>query len=525
MVANIFLNGMKCATDVDAHVLYCPVGAEAGRPLTARFSTDVPATRILVDGQPLGRDGSVVVDDWQGEHTLAINSGNASDAWQLVFTTLPVVELLSTGTPSSVYSPGTIRIIDPLARTDGQEVSEFSCQLRYRGATSQGYEKKSFAVKLFDADGEDLDANVLGIREENSWILDAAAVDVSRMRNRALFDIWNEMARLPYGSQGRNGTKGDYVELLLNGRYHGLYCLSDKIDRKLLDLKKSTADRTRGLLYKCTTWGGASGLSFYEEAAMDTVVWNAWELRHPEDYPSESVWQPLADLVDFCRDDLRPDEEWLADLPGWFYEENLRQFLVFSMAFHLRDNLFKNTYLSCYNNEVGHRFLFTPWDLDASVGRNWDGKLFDYMAGWELPLRVQPYCRLLSASDSGFLEACASEWYSLCGTTLSPQHVEEVFRDYADRLVVSGAWRRERERWNGNPVELPEEPGEEIDYMMDWYARNCRQMQSLLPVPTGIGQLLTTEAGKREIFGLDGRRMPAAPSRGCYIEDGKKRVR
>lgn len=210
------------------------------------------------------------------------------------------------------------------------------------------------------------------------------------MRNRALFDIWNEMARLPYGSQGRNGTKGDYVELLLNGRYHGLYCLSDKIDRKLLDLKKSTADRTRGLLYKCTTWGGASGLSFYEEAAMDTVVWNAWELKHPEDYPSESVWQPLADLVDFCRDDLL---------------------------------------------------------------------------------------------------------------------------------------RRERERWNGNPVELPEEPGEEIDYMMDWYARNCRQMQSLLPVPTGIGPLRTTEAGKREIFGLDGRRMPAAPSHGFYIEDGKKRVR
>lgn len=525
MMANIFLDGMKCATDVDAHVLYCPVSAEAGRPLLARFSTDAPATRILVDGQSLGRDGSIVVDDWQGEHTLAISSGNASDTWRLVFTTLPVVELSSTGTPSSVYSSGTIRIIDPLARTDGQEVSEFSCQLRYRGASSMSYEKKSFAVKLFDADGEDLDANVLGIREENSWILDAAAVDVSRMRNRALFDIWNEMARLPYGSQGRNGTKGDYVELLLNGRYHGLYCLSDKIDRKLLELKKSTADRTRGLLYKCTAWGGASGLSYYEEAEMDSPSWNKWELKHPEDYPSEATWQPLADLVDFCRDDLRSDEDWLADFPEWFYEDNVRHYLIFFMTFNLADNLFKNTYLSCYNNEAGHRFLFTPWDLDASIGRYWDGTLWDAAPGWYLPLLVQPYCRLLSASGSGFFADFSSEWYSLYGTTLSPQHVEEVFRNYADRLVSSGAWRRERKRWNGNPVELPEDPGEEIDYMMDWYANNCRQMQTLLSVPVGIGPLRTTEAGKQEIFGLDGRRLPAAPSRGFYIEGGKKRMR
>lgn len=98
------------------------------------------------------------------------------------------------------------------------------------------YDKKSLAVRLVDGRGDDLDANVLGIREENSWILDAMAIDRIRMRNRICFDIWNSMSSTPYdtGYDNRNGTDGVFVELFLNGEYWGLYCLSDKVDRKLL---------------------------------------------------------------------------------------------------------------------------------------------------------------------------------------------------------------------------------------------------------------------------------------------------
>lgn len=523
--AEVSFNGTRCVADVDAGVLYCPVKAEPGRPVEVSFSVSAPSMTICFDGQPLPQGGNVTVGNWQEDHTLTVDRDGLADSWRVVFTTLPVVELSSTGNLSAEYSPGTIRIVDPLARTDGQVDITFSCQQRYRGASSMFNEKKSFAVKLFDAAGEDLDAPVLGIREENSWILDAAVRDVSRMRNRVLFDLWNEMSCLPYGSQSRNGTKGDYVEFVLDGRYHGLYCLSDKIDRKLLDLKKSTADRMRGLLYKCASWGTAVYLSSYDEAPMDVASWNGWELKHPEDFPSETTWQPLADLIDFCADSTRFDREWLAEVPTRFYEDNLRQYIIFAIAFCLRDNLFYNTYLSCRNYEVDRRLLITPWDLDFTLGRHGNGNKLDYiLTPKDFLESTALYRRLLFETDGSFIEDVARELYELYGTTLSPQHLEEAFQAYAARLVSSGAWRRERERWGGNPVELPEDPQEEIDFMMSWYVRNCAQVRTLIPVPTGIGPLRAVPA-KQDIYSLDGRRLPVPPSRGFYIEGGRKRMR
>ena len=86
------------------------------------------------------------------------------------------------------YIKGEITIYDKEKRTEDNELANFFCKVRYRGSSSLKYDKKSLAIKLIDVEGEDLDANVFGIRKENDWILDAMAIDRIRMRNRVLFD-------------------------------------------------------------------------------------------------------------------------------------------------------------------------------------------------------------------------------------------------------------------------------------------------------------------------------------------------
>ena len=169
------------------------------------------------------------------------------------------------------YIPGHIVICDHEMRTEGKLFASFDCKIRYRGASSLKYEKKSFAIKLLDSDGEDLDANIFGIRKENDWILDAMAIDRIRMRNRVCFDIWNEISRTPYPTDfdNRNGTLGYFVEVYLNGEYHGLYCMTDKIDRKLLGLKKAKelsdgSPYVRGVLYKGEAWTDATSMRGYD---------------------------------------------------------------------------------------------------------------------------------------------------------------------------------------------------------------------------------------------------------------------
>ena len=59
------------------------------------------------------------------------------------------------------YTGASIEIVDPMMRTDGNVISVFACKVKYRGKYSSYLNKKSFAVKLLDDDGNSCDANIL----------------------------------------------------------------------------------------------------------------------------------------------------------------------------------------------------------------------------------------------------------------------------------------------------------------------------------------------------------------------------
>ena len=105
-------------------------------------------------------------------------------------------------------------------------------------------------------DGErDVDLPGLG-RTVDKCNLDAAAVDRSHFRNRLAMDLFNSYSRLPYPTayDGRHGINGSYVEVWTEGRYSGLYCLTDRVNRKLLGGKKMKNGTLRGIVYKCKSY-------------------------------------------------------------------------------------------------------------------------------------------------------------------------------------------------------------------------------------------------------------------------------
>ncbi|MDO5490650.1 MAG: hypothetical protein Q4F52_11205, partial [Bacteroidaceae bacterium] len=85
--------------------------------------------------------------------------------------------------------------------------------------------------------------------------------------------------------------------------------MTDKIDRKLLGLKKARLSengyvQTKGLLYKGISWGNNTDIHLlsYNEADTNRGTWNSWELQYPDEYPSVDTWQPLMNLIEFCSD-------------------------------------------------------------------------------------------------------------------------------------------------------------------------------------------------------------------------------
>ena len=454
---------------------------------------------------------------------------------QLDAASLPLVNLIvDTGRLNNRnYMDGVIEIADYKRRTDPGSLSvRYRCKIRYRGSSALRYGKKSFAVKLTDENGGDLDACILGIREENSWILDAMAIDRIRMRNRVCFDLWNQMSRTPYDTKydGRNGTAGEFVEVFVNGEYHGLYCLTDKVDRKLLGLKKAKEGNdgsvdVRGLLYKGISWESASDLLSYEEAGTDTVSWNAWELTYPDDYPSADTWQPLMDLIDFCSektDDRTFQEEWETH----FHKGNLVDYMVFTLALNVRDNGYKNMYLSCRNIEDGQQFLITPWDMDASLGGNWNGERLDGTSHLNRYDGIGPYNRLHKENIDDFTGSLRETWGRYGGSVFSPANVERILDGYARRFMQSGAWQREYEKWNGNPVPLEASPETELAYVKEWYRKNHAHLSWSLGVSTGIGHIAAEVADKEtQLYTIDGRKIDSSGNsrqpKGFYIMRGK----
>ena len=429
------------------------------------------------------------------------------------------------------YIPGHITIVDAEMRTEGRLMASFDCKLRYRGASSLKYEKKSFAIKLLDSDGEDLDANVFGIRKENDWILDAMAIDRIRMRNRVCFDIWNEISKTPYKTDfdNRNGTLGYFVEVYLNGDYHGLYCMTDKIDRKLLGLKKAKEQSdgsvyVRGVLYKGEAWTDATRMTGYDiSESFDGETWNGWELQYPDDYPCYDAWKPLMNLIDFCN---TRNAFFKLHYRQHFYYDNLVDYALFIMGLNIIDNNVKNTHFSCPDINVNETFLITPWDLDCSLGGLYEGSHYEeYTKITELTSNYL-YYQLYVYNVDNFRGSMKERWQELLSGIMSPDNFNARLDAYAKRFKESGAWQREYDKWNNNPVPLDLDT--ELEYVKNWYVKNIAAMNKTLGViADDIPYVFQdTDSYNIRMYNIDGKRIMSNPTgRKIYIENGRKIIR
>ncbi len=95
--------------------------------------------------------------------------------------------------------------------------------IEIRGASSQSFPKKNYSFETQDELGENNNYPLLGLPEENDWILHGPYSDKSLIRNALSFDISRKM--MDYASRTR------FCELLINDDYRGVYLLMERIKR------------------------------------------------------------------------------------------------------------------------------------------------------------------------------------------------------------------------------------------------------------------------------------------------------
>ena len=476
----------------NAYFATLPEGMRNGGDYTAKVTYKLKATNaegytLKVNGQEPDADGYVTFDNVDCETLYPIELTNASEnvdlSAEIRFTFLPIVELNCSSVNSKAYTTGSLRVTDPASLGyDSLMIAAF----KYRGASSSNYPKRSYAIKLRDENGNSVDRKLLGYRSDNNWILDAMYIDLACMRNRVATDLWNAFECKPYYADRekkvRTGTRGKFVEVILNGQWWGLYCMTEKMDRKQLKLKKfvpaaqSTTgeNEVHGVLYKSNQWtyevfmGHESNddndnkqviyphkkVSDYKNI-LGQETWCEYEFKYP-DYEDEAVeWRPLHDAANMVATSFILN---IDSVKSRFDYPMLRDYYLFIDLLLATDNHGKNLFWYAYDIQgpEGDKLSLAPWDLDGTFGQDWDGvttNTKDVTLDFDTYIKNYEHGQFaifdLIKSRSEWLQDLKDRYAELrIKGVISGDSIANRFANYASLFEASLADQREQNMWS-----------------------------------------------------------------------------
>lgn len=533
-VEHLCLDGRELVCDRESGILYAtlPETLRGGADYEAVLSADYVSSRLSAGGDeslPMKEKETsgyhLVVEDTEAlpggklrfsavsclrDYMVSLMDagGNVLQRHPLRFTYLPLIEITLPGCTSATFTRGSIR----LTQADADTVYAGDAMFRHRGASSLRYAKKNYAVKLCDADGQAMDRRLLGLRDDNSWVLDAMTIDKACMRNRVSTDLWNDFSTPPYHRRegwerkAKTGARGRFVEVFLNGTYHGLYCLSEKIDRKQLKLKKyvppsGASDMLHGVLYKSVSYCPETTMRVgvtpgaYDNDAPGGV-WTGFEVKYPDRESERIDWGPLWNAVNFAANST--DEEFAAGIGTYFDLPVLIDLMLFIDVAYAADNTGKNLYYYVYDvqdERYGSTLGVAVWDVDFSWGRNWEGKdlyrdysiPFAYYNNWQL------LNRLSAVKGLAWNERLCRRYAELRKGEFSAERMTRRFTSYRALLTESGADLREQQRW----PEFHDDIAGDVDDISVWIERRLGFLDGVYaynPEPLGIKDVPDADA-------------------------------
>ncbi|MCJ7801578.1 MAG: CotH kinase family protein, partial [Candidatus Marinimicrobia bacterium] len=314
--------------------------------------------------------------------------------------------------------------------------------IEIRGSTSQEYfPKKSYAFETKNSNFEDKDESLLGLPEEEDWILYGPYGDKTLMRNVVIYELSRQM--------GNYASRTKFCELVLNEEYIGVYVLMEKLKQDLnrINISKlkssdiSGDDLTGGYVIKIDKDTGK-----YTESWMSTFP------------PFEDAWQRIC----YQYHSPKPDklvsqqkqyiQDWLYDFENIMYSErnstisagydwidinSAVDYFLISELVKNKDAYYASIFMYKDKDSNAPKLHMGPvWDMNLSTGNNY-GDALRSPQGWrfEIPL-IQweldnsqingPFWFNMLWRDIKFKQKFATRWNSKRNNVLSNQNISTL---------------------------------------------------------------------------------------------------
>ena len=487
--AQVSIDGKRLAYDkrTNSYLLTVPRSAY-GSSLTLPIVLDDTVSWLIIGNKQVTTSVEFPLVDGETSYRFYFAHPNVEMA-TIRFTYHPIVCM--TGDFNDEYSVGQVQITEP----DSCQTLNLSARIKWAGGTTlyDWIEKHNYHIKFIDENGEKLDMSFFGLRNDNHWRLDAGIVDMLRFRNKVAHSIWADFDSKPYYAEAqpnaRNYSRGEHVEMFLNGEYMGFFDMAEFLDRKQMKLKKYDEETGtfRGLMWKGKEVTRQT-LFRKDSVLVDTVErWCGFDIMYPDfDDVNPTDYSVLSRAINFVekRDDLT-----FAEHVGEFFDlPVLADYYVFIQMLYAIDNSSKNIIWGCYNSAVDQKLTLSVWDLEATVGQHWyDGNGY-YRAPEIQPENELENCRFTALPKSRlfmrlkqvpeFWQRVMDRYWELRNTVLDPDSLIARYQATYDVLNMSGALERERARWTGSPDlanrELDFE--DELNYLCNWIRRRVNYL-------------------------------------------------
>ncbi|MCR5011049.1 MAG: CotH kinase family protein [Lachnospiraceae bacterium] len=328
---------------------------------------------------------------------------------------------------------------------------------RLRGYTTRKYPKKPYHIEFGENRPDGFKKNrisLLDMREDFTWYLYPAYNDQERVRNVFSFMLWEESCGTDNAFGIDTSITYRYTEVLIDGRYAGLFAICCPPDEKSLGIKD------KGSVYKASS--NNSGLQVNDNLigfSPDGRVYGFSERKTVADGTIDTeYWSPVLSYYEEFYNS-RNDNEALRSIMD---VDNAIDYHLFTNLTQGVDNIheagFTNRYEAVWEEDGEWHILMIPWDLDLTWGNRQknEADLYDVPPDENVLSDDGPLHQVLVNGDPEIKNEIVEKYQTLRADAWSDEKVSGLLDRLEAQIYGSGAFKREIERWPDSNHNDPE---------------------------------------------------------------------
>jgi hypothetical protein len=368
----------------------------------------------------------------------------------------------------------------------GEPLFEGPVGIEMRGQSSQYfYPKKQYGFETRSIEDFELDVDVslLGLPEEEDWILQAPYGDKSLMRNVLTYSLSEDMGR--YASRTR------YVNLNLNDQNDGVYVLMERLKRdvnridinELRPVENEGSALTGGYILKIdkgTDINPTTAFASKYTSSEQSVIHFLYETPDAETITTAQKDYIQRYISDF--EDALQSENFTDANEGYKAYIDVDSFVDFFILTELGNNVDGYRLSTWLTKDRDEKLKMGPvWDFNLAYGNAnycaaerydvWTYRLSDRCPGDFYPV---PFWWMRLMQDPAFKEAVKTRFTSLRQGVLSDASIAAKIEQYRELLDSSNNAGYNFSRWPilGEWVWpnffVGQTYNEEVDYLKEW---------------------------------------------------------